>query len=446
MKLFNKIKEHQFFGTHQHKSKQIYSLASALILVAGIPSTTSAATSVHEDFIYGSCIHLGHGNNKFYNSGPETENKLLQIGAQSTRDDLSWDITKATSPRTLPTSMNAISYSLNNIKAKPLLILTGNAEKIPEGHPNTTETRTAFASYARHAAKTLKSVNPIFEIWNEWNIGAWNLDRKHGSPENYVELAKVAYPEIKKELPDGIVLVGAVGDDTDWKWTIKAVELGLMNYGDALSVHVYNHCSNPIKRTGSDVIIRLQSLHDKLIRITRGREFPIYLTEFGWPTHDGECGGVSEETVANNIAQVILWGPAFRWLKGAWIYELSDEGENPKDREHHFGQYRVGGSVKPSGCAAKTVWDFISDYSFINQSQPLPNIQMVTYSKGNQSHVALWNLGGSDDQHWVQIPNGASGVSLCGSPPAKANMWAPIGQTPILIELPNHETELIKLK
>ncbi len=48
-----------------------------------------------------------------------------------------------------------------------------------------------------------------------------------------------------------------------------------------------------------------------------------------------------------------------RWLKGMWIYELKNSGQNPSELEDNFGLYRFDNSAKPIACAARGAWAFI---------------------------------------------------------------------------------------
>lgn len=417
----------------------------SVALCQGAFAQSDESKIVRDSFIFGQCIHLGFEKNKAYASPVDVEMKLSQLGITSTRDDLFWDIRKATSLQTIPSTMSHIAYSLNNIQARPLLILTGNRRLIPEGQPSSVETRTAFAEYAAAAAHVLKEVNPIFEIWNEWNLAEKKSEGKEGSPENYVELAKATYPEIKKIMPDGVVLAGAVGDDEGWRWTQRAVKLGLMRYADGLSVHVYNHCMKMRDRTGDEVIGRLEDLHKKLKVMLPHQDIPIYLTEYGWPNMDGKCGGVPEDRAAANMAQFLLAAPAYPWLKGAWHYELLDRGVDPENREHHFGQFRPDGTIKPSGCVAKTVWAFIADQRFIEKRKLRNGAKMVVYGNNNERRIAVWQAK-DEAAVFLRVPNGAESVSLCGEPIAASGKNNKVRSAPYLIKLPSRLVSRIEVE
>jgi|GEM_PF-2466505 len=418
----------------------------SFVFLISIPAHSSEGLKIKDSFLYGFCIHLGFEKSAAYNSGPNVELKLSQLGANATRDDLSWDIRKARSLQTLPQNMHKIAYGLNAIQARPLLILTGNAKAIPEGQPASDQSRQIYAAYAKDAAIALKSVNPIFEIWNEWNT-ATRRDQALGSPESYVALAKATYPELKKIMPNGTILAGAVGDDKNWEWTLKAVKLGLMDYADGLSIHPYNYCAPETIRTGGNVLYWVKVLHQWLEKAAPNKKIPLYLSELGWPDQDGKCGGVSAQSVGDNIAQVLLEAPTLPWLKGVWFYELLDQGQNPENREHHFGMYSFDGKFKLAGCMAKTAWDFIADTTPTQVAEPFPKTTLVSFkTQTNQRRVAVWDFARKATPHQIFIPAGAHTVSLCGSPVARVGSWTEIQETPLLIELPESALSQIKFK
>lgn len=402
--------------------------------------------TIGNQFLYGYCIHLGLKNRASYAFPSQIEDKLSELGAVATRDDLSWDIRKAYSLQTIPPEMERIKYSMMNIKARPVLILTGNHDAIPEGQPHTQASRQAFADYARDAAVALKDANPVFEIWNEWNRGHWGKGNKSGDPVEYVELVKTAYPVIKSIMPDGLVLAGATGKkpgtiDMDNEWTIEAVKHGLLDYADGLSVHVYDHrCMKPAGGTGVAVLENIRELHDELQTIYPNRDIPIYVTEMGWPGENWLCGGQADEVAADGVAQVLLTAPTFPWLKGIWFYELVDSGDDPKNTEHHWGMFSYAGNIKPSGCAARDVWPFIKDTQNPVFSNPVDGVSMVTYDmEDGGKRVALWRNAYTDPKSgfhpMVNITDNVKIHPLCGSPAHVENVPIELERTPLLLEI-----------
>lgn len=415
-------------------------------LVLCLPAYALSDSKIKDYFLYGFCVHLGQGFNRIYDSSVDVDLKLSFLGATAMRDELSWDIRNAVSIQTLPQSMYKISQGLKNIKARPILILKGDLKFIPERHPVSDESRAIYSAYAASAASVLEDVNPIFEIWNEWNLSTRKYSNP-GLPEDYVALSKDAYMAIKKATSKNIVLVGAVADDANWKWTSKAVGLGLMEYADGLSVHPYNYCASSAERTADNVIFLLKELHAKLENLLPGKDIPIYVSEIGWPDKDGKCGGISEEEVSYNIAQLLLEAPTLSWLKGVLFYELLNQGAANENREHNFGMYRLDGAMKQAGCAAKTVWDFISDTTEPKVFEPLSKTKMVWYRTDTKNmRVAIWDYSHSKANRWVRVSKDVHIIPFCGQKNMRVGSLIKLGRNPILMEMSETDARKIEIK
>ena len=276
--------------------------------------------------------------------------QIRELGVTSFRDDLPWSDFELSNGRLgFAAPLSRLKSQIDADVATPLLILGYDNALVPHSNPPTTdEARQRFVTYAVAAAKSAANHHPLFELWNEWNISA----RKDASfdAEAYRALAKAVYPAIKQAVPDAPFIVGAIGDDPGWRWTDSLLRLGLLKDADGISIHLYNHCDRAAKRTAAEVIDRLMTFHRRVSDASGNPEFPIYLTETGWPTPLAQKCGVSEEKAADNIAQLVLWSStASAWLKGIWIYELKDSGTNSSDLEHNFGIYHFDNSRKLVG-------------------------------------------------------------------------------------------------
>ena len=178
------------------------------------------------------------------------------------------------------------------------LILGAGHHLVPNSLPPTTdEARQRFVDYAIAAARSVSGPPPLFELWNEWNIATRNNPAFNA--ENYLALAAVTYPAVKRIAPNAPFVVGAIGDDPGWRWTESLLQGGVLKYADGISVHLYNHCDRPARRTAAEVIERLNAFH-RLVSQASGRpDFPVYVTETGWPTPTAKCG-VNAQAQADN--------------------------------------------------------------------------------------------------------------------------------------------------
>jgi hypothetical protein len=340
-------------------------------MLRGIPFTTAAllllfttATAIEarsEEKYYGSGTHTGLGEQLGYEP-TRTAEQLKNLRLNSFRDDVMW---YRYSPQGAETPLGKGLQRLHTLLeariGTPLLILNGGNPAVKGSNPpQTDQAREAFGEFARSVAVSTKPYNPIYEIWNEWDL-KWRrrapdtpllqTENPAFSPENYVKLAATAYKSIKSS-SNAKVLVGAVGGDPDWTWTRRAIRAGLLDHADGISVHIYNHCERPHDRSAENAIKKTEAFR-RVVQDTGGqRDIKVYVTEIGWPSFEGKCS-VPELEAASNTAQYILWSAATPWVGGVWVYELKNSGENKSEREHGFGIYNYQNLPKERTCAVQ---------------------------------------------------------------------------------------------
>ncbi len=109
------------------------------------------------------------------------------------------------------------------------------------------------------AAQSVVAQHPLFELWNEWNLAA-KKDAAF-SPENYLALAQVARPAVKRVAPNAPFWSARSATISGWTWTEKMLRTGILQYADGASIHLYNFCMGPSKRTSAEIIDRLTAFH-----------------------------------------------------------------------------------------------------------------------------------------------------------------------------------------
>lgn len=173
--------------------------------------------------------------------------------------------------------------------------------------PHSDEAIQAYADYCGFMAKELKGIAKYFEIWNEYNIAAFNKSEE--SPENYAKMLKAAYTAIKKANPDAVVIgIGTASIALDH--TKRVFDAGGYDYLDAVSVHPYDW-------TGSFRSQKLIEDTENLKKLMRnyGEEKPVWYSEMGFATSNGQYSdtGQAEKTVllyglqrAYNLCDVLI--------------------------------------------------------------------------------------------------------------------------------------------
>lgn len=277
----------------------------------------------------------------------------------SFRDEIYWHDLETIEGKVL--IQNKGAHALQNIKTAhksglhPLLILSyGNKFYDGGSQPVSKRAIDAFKKYAKLVDTETRSISPTIEIWNEWNIGAGTVPKvRFSSPDSYVALVKSTSEALRENGFKGTILGGAVGEDQpDWPWLREAIQMGLLNYVDGISIHLYNHSHSKNKRGAPEFIHRIKLLDESIRPHNHDKSFPIYVTEVGWPNHLGRHS-VSQDEAAREAEALLNEAIKLPYLKGIWFYELMDGGDNPFEREHNFGILTRDGKEKPISCAIR---------------------------------------------------------------------------------------------
>ncbi len=407
-------------------------------LVLSVPACAQHAQPLDARFLLGVGTHQGLGGPVSARGYVPAENvaQIKQLGFNAFRDDFPWSDFEVGGRRMgFTPRLGRLEAQVKSGVARPLLILAFGHHLVPNSSPPTTdEARQRFADYAAAAAQSVVAQHPLFELWNEWNLAS-KKDAAF-SPENYLALAQVARPAVKRVAPNAPFLVGALGDDPGWTWTEKMLRTGILQHADGASIHLYNFCMGPSKRTSAEIIERLTAFHRLVAQASGNPDFPIYVTETGWTTASNKCG-VSEQAQADNTAQLILWAStATRWLRGMWLYELKDSGKNPSELEDNFGLYRFDNSPKPVACAAQGAWAFIRPTLSSERRELASGVVSINASTNSGSRIAVWSET-PDRRYEIRLKGDQQGASFampCDQTAKPASgVWIPVSSTPVLI-------------
>ena len=432
-----------FSTCHGRGYKNVVSLGLISSLSAGLllfGSSDSHAAAVQNTFLFGVNQHVARAGAQY---DPTATYRLENvIGVNSYRETYSFSLYPqwASLVGKMPdyTFYRPLKAFMALSRTTPLIVL-GGTDGVG-GQPLTPQQIATYAAYAGSAATTFNSP-VLFEIWNEWNLGTWNGGKGTGTPQQYVAVAQAAYKSIKMANPTATVLVGAAGgDQAGSDWIIQAAKAGLLLAGDGISLHMYNHCAAPYKRTAASAIATIQALATSLY--TYGNKYPnIYVSEVGWPTQDQVCGGVPAAIQKDNMAQFVLWSTAIPYIKGVWLYELTDDSFtslSPTDRENNFGIFTSSLSDKGGGCELGSSWNFIRTFSFQGQSDSMTssgNVHELIYNNGASYRVALFQTAYSPlNPAHVQISGNSTTFPVCGQLPTQTGGIVSVSGTPVLIQ------------
>lgn len=426
------------------------SLVAAVVLMS--PATAQQAQPLQGRFLLGVGTHQGLGGPVSPRGYVPSANitQIKQLGFNAFRDDFPWSDFELPGGRMgFTAQLGRLDAQVKSGVARPLLILAFGHHLVPNSSPPTTdEARRRFADYAAAAAQSVAPQHPIFELWNEWNLAA-KKDPAF-SADNYLALAQAAQPAVKRAAPNAPFVVGAIGDDPGWTWTEKMLQTGILRYADGASIHLYNFCMGPTKRTSAEIIDRLTTFHRLVSQASGNPDFPIYLTETGWTTAANNKCGVSEQAQADNTAQLILLAStAARWLKGLWIYELKDSGQNPTELEDNFGLYGFDNSPKQVACAVRGVWAFIGSSLSSERRSLADGVMSIGASSMTGGKLAVWSE--DPERHYEvrlrgDLPSATFAMPCDSAATSASGVWIPVSSTPVLIAANNDSIPALEIR
>lgn len=416
--------------------------AEKTVTLAPVARSNPAGT-----LLIGSNIHFGLVRTLGYDSASTALHELAQIGAASYRDYLPWQSFSFPPQGPVLVKSQRLMNFMPQTKLKPVLNVGAANSSVPGGVPPISDDALGvFDAYLKKVVEVTRPYDPIYEIWNEWNIDigtGTRLPRLVGegpdsdprSAVNYVRVANSGVRALKSANPHAQVIVGAVGDDIDWKWTRAIVRDGVLNGADGLSVHLYNHCLKPQNRTATELIGRVKRLQQELMQDRGGAVTPIYVTEFSWPTSNEPCG-VPPLVAGNNFAQFIMQSAAMPWIKGIWVHELKNIGPSPTDRENNFGLYTFNDEPKPAACFVREATDLVRGADHVDIQEPLPDVFVFRARRGARQSVVLWSSGATVKARYALTSlTEASGRRMCDETTPAAGPQGDVGPNPIVYDL-----------
>ena len=148
-----------------------------------------------------------------------------------------------------------------------------------------------FAWIAQWAADHFRGRIAAWEIWNEPDPAqaSWSWA---GTPAQYVQLLKAAYPAIKRGDPNALVVFGGTSSN-DESFIAAAYANGAAGSFDVMATHPYQAVANAAPEYVGDGrnwwFARLGAVRKLMVR-NGDADKPIWFTEFGWSSHENWNG------------------------------------------------------------------------------------------------------------------------------------------------------------
>ena len=183
---------------------------------------------------------------------------------------------------------------------------------------------------AEEVAKLPEDQN-VFEMGNE----VWD----YMTADEFAEWCRLAVPVLKKVRPG--CSIGA--DPGSISWGTAFAKAGGFDGMDAMYIHPYSFTPQPEVRIRAWLRNRREYFEELV-----GRKLDVYVTEYGWPTAPNDKRGHStdERRQAQRTTResLMLYAEGCKTLIPHW---MADREQDPTEREHWFGFFRLAGEPKP---------------------------------------------------------------------------------------------------
>ncbi len=189
-----------------------------------------------------------------------------------------------------------------------------------------------YFKYIREQIECLPKNQHIFEVWNE----PWDKM----TTKEFAELCQMTYEAIKAVRPNSIIgpNLGPMAH------LVKVIKDGGLKNMDMLSIHPYSFDFKSSPET-AQLRKRIQAYRNTLKKYL-GKELPLYVTEFGWPTPPEGPMANSEEHQAQYMTRAGLIMLA-EDIKAIIPYCMGQPETRANEKEHFFGFVRKNKEPKP---------------------------------------------------------------------------------------------------
>lgn len=207
-----------------------------------------------------------------------------------------------------------------------------------------------WSNAVTQAVRAYGNMVKTWEIWNEPSFSDNALGCFNGSPQSYVMMLQTAYNDIKAIAPSdtviglgGLPLYDSENTTIDYytqqalSWAGQVVQLGGMNYCDAIAVHAYPYGQYYPEVQGSLFVSNLQQYE----KLCPGK--PVWVTEVGqesssttWDATESDQSTFLQESYSLFQSQGVA---AYIW------YELNDNYTAIPNS--NFGLFSNNGNQKP---------------------------------------------------------------------------------------------------
>lgn len=318
---------------------------------------------------------------------------LAKAGIKNVRNDLGWSGIETTKGTYDFSDYDPVMSALDTagINVFPIVDYT-NRFYDNDATPYTDAGREGFANYS---AATLQHYNAQLnevEVYNEFNIPGFG-DRGDGpadaKAEYYYPLLKATYDKLKAVDPD-VDVIGPASAGVPLEWLETLFQLGAMPYLDKVSIHPYQYPTAP-----ESVVSSLDAVNNLVKEYNGGQAKPLWISEQGWPTHNGATG-VSEQTQAAYLVRSYAVALS-RGIEKFFWYDFMNDGTDPAYNENNFGIIRNDHDVmgrwvpKPAYVAYAVMARQLTGATFQRREDFGDGVYSMVFGKEGKTIRVLWS-------------------------------------------------------
>ncbi len=319
---------------------------------------------------------------------PELISLISKAGAKSIRDEIYWkEIEKTKEQYNFLAKHDVYMNTVEQYGINPFIVLSYGNPLYDEGKkPHTNDGHNGFANYGNAIVDKYPTLVDAVEVYNEFNHGLG----ENNNSQHYLPLLKATYEKIKSQ-HSSVTVVGPATAGAPIAWIEELFKLGGLQYLDAISIHPYRYPLSPESGLAAD----LNNLQNLIKKYNNQQTKPIWLSELGWPSHQG-TEGVSERTQATYLAKSYILALANGVEKYFW-YDFMDDGILHTEREQNFGIVRNAASPygkyvpKPSYVAYGVMARALSEATFEQKETIQDSISSYLFSDHNEDIRVMWS-------------------------------------------------------
>lgn len=315
------------------------------------------------------------------------------------RTDFFWEnVEKTTMGQYNWTYYDNLKVLLTNRDLRPFFTLNKNNTLYTNNWSNEiigTTNVNAFASFAAAAALRYKSLQPIWEIYNEPNLsGNWiSTKTKQQQAIDFTNLVKKTVMAMRAAAPNLTIIAPAlaldpVSGDPDYQYLEYCLQNGILDYIDGISIHPYSTVGPEI--ASLNYYAQTQSLINNYSGI---RFVPVIEGETGY-SYAPSWIYVTDLTVhADFIERQFLLNfslslPINNYFN---LFDYTDVGNyDANDQEWNFGLCDNNKIAKPAYTRVKTMLSTLSGLKFIRSYATFQGDYKLEFSNNVKFVTVVW--------------------------------------------------------